>query len=239
MKGKWIVFAGLALLAICGCASSRQTAGSGIAENLANLGGTPATVLYLGHGSLRVVTGEGKVIYIDPYAGSQYDLAADLVLVTHGHNDHNKLELVQHRKEDCKVITHVEALAGGLHQTFDLGYVTVEAVEAENANHPITECVGYILTFGDGKTLYVSGDTSTTRQMSSLAQRQLDYAFFCCDGRFNMDMEEAARCAALVGARHSIPYHMAPGSDFDSERAQLFQAEGRIILPAGSELVIQ
>ena len=31
-------------------------------------------VLYQGHGSLRIETAEGKVIYIDPYAGDDYDL---------------------------------------------------------------------------------------------------------------------------------------------------------------------
>ena len=33
-------------------------------------------LLYQGRGSLRVVTNEGKVIYIDPYAGDGYDFPA-------------------------------------------------------------------------------------------------------------------------------------------------------------------
>ena len=41
-------------------------------------------ILYQGHGSLRMTTGDGKVIYIDPYAGEGYDIPADLILVTHG-----------------------------------------------------------------------------------------------------------------------------------------------------------
>ena len=40
--------------------------------------GAGARILYQGHGSLRIVTEEGKVIYIDPYAGEGYDLPADL-----------------------------------------------------------------------------------------------------------------------------------------------------------------
>ena len=42
-----------------------------------------AKLLYQGHGSLRIVTDEEIVIYIDPYAGEGYDLPADLILVTH------------------------------------------------------------------------------------------------------------------------------------------------------------
>ena len=203
---------------------------------------TAATLLYMGQGSLRIVTAEGKVIYIDPFSGDQYDLPADLILVTHGHPDHNQIDLIQTQNDGCRIITHEEALQDGTHQTFDLGYVTVEAVEAGyNQNHDVTKCVGYILTFSNGRSVYVSGDTSTTEQMPALAEKEIDYAFFCCDGRFNMDTEEASACAALVGAKHSIPYHMAPGGDnnFSREIAEQFQAEGRIILEPGEELSVE
>lgn len=42
-----------------------------------------ATLLYQGHGSLRLTTDSGKVIYIDPFAGEGYGAPADLILVTH------------------------------------------------------------------------------------------------------------------------------------------------------------
>ena len=41
-----------------------------------------AEILYQGHGSFRLTTSEGSVIYIDPYAGEGYDRPADLVLVS-------------------------------------------------------------------------------------------------------------------------------------------------------------
>ena len=47
-----------------------------------------AKLLYQGHGSFRITTDEGKVIYVDPFAGEGYDLSADGILVTHGHYDH-------------------------------------------------------------------------------------------------------------------------------------------------------
>ena len=88
-------------------------------------------------------------------------------------------------------------------------------------------------------TSYATGDTSTTDQMAELAERDIHYAFFVCDGRYNMDMEEASACARLVNARHSIPYHMAPGQLFDAERAELFDAPNRMIIPAGEEIVLE
>ncbi|MBQ9359220.1 MAG: MBL fold metallo-hydrolase [Abditibacteriota bacterium] len=209
--------------------------------------GTPASssapgqarLFYLGHGSLRITTGDGKVIYIDPYAGKDYKKPADLILITHGHPDHNCPDKVENQNPDCRIITWKEALKGGTHQTFDLGYVTVEAVEAGyNPNHNVKECVGFIMTLPEGVSVYVSGDTSCTKQMPSLAERHIDYAFFCCDGKYNMGPEEAAECASLVGAKHNIPYHMAPGALFDKSAAEKFNAPDRMIVADGEEIIL-
>lgn len=209
--------------------------GSAMAEE-----SSPGTLLYQGHGSLRIVTGEGKIIYIDPYAGEGYDLPADLILITHGHQDHTAVSLIKSRNEDCQIITWKEALVKGEYKTFDLGYATVEAVQAgNNKNHSIRECVGWLITFPDGITLYATGDTSTTDQMKELAGRNIDYAFFVCDGIYNMDMKEAIACANLVKAKHSIPYHMAPGKLFDQKKAEQFDVPGRLIVPAGEEITLE
>ena len=110
-------------------------------------------LLYMGQASIRITTEDGKVIYIDPYAGTaeQYASAADLILVTHTHFDHSAVEKVKNRADGCKIITHKEAVVRGKHQTFDLGFVRVEAVEADyNRWHDVRECAGYVLTFRNG-----------------------------------------------------------------------------------------
>lgn len=197
-------------------------------------------LLYQGHGSFRIVTAEGKVIYVDPYAGDGYDLPADLILITHGHQDHTAVKLIKNRNKDCQVITYKEALVKGEYKTFDLGYAIVEAVQAgNNKNHDIRQCVGWVITLSDGTTIYATGDTSTTEQMAELAERNIDYALFVCDGIYNMDIEEAIACAKLVNARHSIPYHMAPGKLFDQERAEQFDVPNRLIVSAGEEIVLE
>ena len=195
---------------------------------------------FQGHGSLRIVTSENKVIYIDPFAGDGYDLPADLILTTHDHYDHVCLDLIKNRAADCRIIMHTEAIKT---RNYDLGYVKVRAVEAgNNKNHSIKECVGYVISFSNGKKLYVSGDTSTTAEMKSLANDGIDYAFFCCDGIYNMDLDEAAECAKLVGAKHNIPYHIVDAKDpthFSMERAEKFSAPNKLILQPGDELTLE
>lgn len=212
------------------------------AENTEEEGNMAATLLYQGHASIRIVTGEGKVIYIDPFMGDGYDMAADLILMTHGHYDHTQDKLIKKRNEDCTVITWKEALVKGEYVDTDLGYVSVEPVEAGyNKNHKATECVGFVLTFSDGIKAYFSGDTSTTPSMGDLADKEIDYAFICCDGVYNMDVTEASECAKLIKAKHTIPYHMAPANKnggFDQSTADSFDATGKIILKPGEELVL-
>jgi L-ascorbate metabolism protein UlaG (beta-lactamase superfamily) len=200
-------------------------------------------LLYQGHASMRITTPEGKVIYIDPYQRVQigYEKAADLILVTDTrHFDHNHLPSIRNRNKDCVIITPKEAIENGRYRIFDLGYVTIEPVEASyNALHDTANCVGYILTFSNNASLYVTGDTSQTPQMTSLAARNLDYAFFCCDGIYTMTIEQAITAAKTVRAKRSLPYHMSINSLFDRTVAEQFTVDGRIIIAPGEELLLE
>ena len=197
-------------------------------------------LLYLGHASLRITTQEGKVIYIDPYAGEDYSKPADLVLVTHEHYDHNNVAKVQNRNEDIKIITHSEALDTEGYHIFDFGYVKVEAVEAGyNKNHDKRVCVGYILTLNSGISIYVAGDTSTTPQMDQLSAYDLDYSFMPTDGIYNMPAEEATLAADKVSAKHSVPYHTNPDVLFDQAIADRFTARNKLEIHPGEEIVLQ
>jgi len=194
-----------------------------------------AKLLFQGHGSFRLTSAAGHVIYIDPFAGEGYDMPADLILVSHQHGDHNKVELCA-KKPYCEVFSNVEALMAGCHQRLnhDDGF-TVTAVQAYNQNHKADECVGFIVEI-DGVKAYFSGDTSTTDDMATFAAMELDYAFLCGDGVYNMDMAEAAACARLIGAKHNVLVHMTPGELFDAEKAAAWDAPNKLIVAAGQEI---
>ena len=195
-----------------------------------------AKLLYQGHGSFRLTTGSGKVIYIDPFAGKGYDKPADLILVTHQHHDHNKVNLPP-RNAGCVIWQNTDALQNGVYQTADLADVHIEAVEAYNKNHDPKECVGYLIT-ADGLLLYFAGDTSKTAQMETLAQRGIDYAFLPCDGIFNMGIDEAIECAELIKAKHSVPVHMSPGKLFSEKKAKKFTASNALVIAPDIETTL-
>ncbi|MDR1412788.1 MAG: MBL fold metallo-hydrolase [Actinomycetes bacterium] len=191
---------------------------------------------YQGHSSYRLTSDDGKVVFIDPYVGDGYELPADIILVTHGHHDHNQIDKCT-QKPGCRVITHEDALIGGVYQTFDVSGVTIEAVMAGNLLHNPKKCVGYIITV-DGVKLYASGDTSKTEQMVEFAARAIDYAVLCADGKFNMGLREAAECARLIGAKHNIVVHTKPGALFDRSKAEKWDAPNKLIVEPGQEVVL-
>ncbi len=189
-------------------------------------------ITYFGHASFRVITESGLVFYIDPYVGD-YSAPADVVLVTHQHFDHNRVDKVN-LKSGALVITNAEALVDGEYNSFQLEDVLVRAVPAYNKNHPKDECVGYVMEF-DGRKIYFAGDTGLIDEMKDLAEDKLDLAFIPCDGIFTMSMEEAGMAASWTGAQFVAPIHMCPQYQkdddklFDLERAQSFPAENKII----------
>jgi L-ascorbate metabolism protein UlaG (beta-lactamase superfamily) len=182
---------------------------------------------------MRLTSNDGKVIYIDPYKGKGYNLPADIVLVTHKHSDHNKVNRYA-RKPKCCIITNEEALAGSKHNSFDINGILIQAVTAKNRKHDPKKCVGYIITM-DGIKVYASGDTSMTKQMETFAAMEIDYALFPCDGLFNMGFEEAAECAALVGARNNIIIHPIPIENI-RKKAEKWNAPNKLIVEPGQEI---
>jgi L-ascorbate metabolism protein UlaG (beta-lactamase superfamily) len=172
---------------------------------------------WLGHASFRL---DGPpVIYIDPTGFQAGQPQADIVLISHGHQDHFALSILKQlsTSETVFVTSHgiaeklkgvegeVRALAPG-EQTV-VGDVKIETVPAYNIGksyHPqAAGNLGFIVALG-GERLYFAGDTDRIPEMADI---QCDVALLPIGGTYTMDVEEAAAAAADIGPRVAVPMH--------------------------------
>ena len=180
-------------------------------------------ITFIGHGSMMMKFG-GKVVHVDPYS-KLADYAtlpkADLVIITHDHQDHLDMAALQRvtTAKTVKVITEkcAEKVAGGIvMKNGDIRKVegiTVEAVPAYNLvhkrdngqpYHPKGDGNGYILTFADTR-LYIAGDSENVPELGML--KQIDIAFLPMNLPFTMTPEMVVNAARSFRPKVLYPYH--------------------------------
>jgi L-ascorbate metabolism protein UlaG (beta-lactamase superfamily) len=194
-------------------------------------------VTWLGHAAFRIDTPGGKRLYIDPWLGNpkcpeseQSPERIDLIVLTHGHDDHlgNTIELAQ--QFECPVIALVElrdwlstqglpqddAVAPNKGGTVEQVGVKVTFTDAKHSssvfrnNAPIYlgEPAGLIIEVENGTKLYVAGDTCVFGDMQLIARLYApDVAILPIGGHFTMDPREAAVAIELLGVGRCIPCH--------------------------------
>lgn len=196
-------------------------------------------ITFLGHGSLRLTFG-GKEIYVDPYGRvADYSKlpAADIIFLTHEHQDHLDLRALASIRTAKTLLILTPActqlVAGGIvmqnGDTRTVDGLTVEALPAYNLIHkrengepfhPQGQGNGYLLTFGD-KRVYIAGDTENIPEMKDL--RNIDCAFLPMNLPYTMTPEMVADAAKAFRPRILYPYHYG---DTDVSRLQaLLSAE--------------
>jgi L-ascorbate metabolism protein UlaG (beta-lactamase superfamily) len=180
-------------------------------------------ITFIGHGTLMFTYG-GKVIHVDPWSKlADYSKLpkADLVLITHEHQDHldadalkkisTKQTQILLNSESSKKVKDGAAMANG--DVKEAVGVKIEAVPAYNLVHkrdtgqpfhPKGMGNGYIITFGD-KRVYVAGDTENTPEMKAL--KGIDIAFLPMNLPFTMTPEMVADAAKGFKPKILYPYH--------------------------------
>jgi L-ascorbate metabolism protein UlaG (beta-lactamase superfamily) len=185
--------------------------------------GAELEITFLGHGSLILSAG-GTVVHVDPW-GQLADYAslpkADLILVTHEHQDHlDAAALRAISKETTRVVASGAAAAqieGAVPMENGArgvaAGVAVEAVPAYNLVHERSPGVfyhpkgrgnGYVVTLA-GLKVYVAGDTENIPEMKGLAG--VDVAFLPMNLPYTMTPEMAADAARMIGPKILYPYH--------------------------------
>lgn len=196
-----------------------------------------AKLFYQGHASFRITTNEGKVIFIDPFAGEGYKTPADLVLITHEHFDHNDINLITFNKGGF-AIRSKDALIDGVYQRFEAKGATISAVPAYNSHHKKEECVGYLIEV-DGIKIYHPGDTDFIPEMIDLKNETIDYCLLPIDGTYTMTPEDATKAAIAINPKHMIPMHMKPGMLIDIKQAMKVTAPMAMLMRPNDEIELE
>jgi L-ascorbate metabolism protein UlaG (beta-lactamase superfamily) len=159
-------------------------------------------------------------VYIDPWGTSPDDGAADVVFITHAHDDHfNPEEIDQLRKDTTKLVAprdvaegltgDVTAVAPG--ESYEVGGVRFRTVRAYNiAEHRLerhpreNNWVGYVIDL-DGRSYYHSGDTDHVPELDDVVT---DVAMVCIGGDpFTMGPQEAGELVKTMTTRLAVPMH--------------------------------
>ena len=196
---------------------------------------------WFGQSAFRISTETGAVVFIDPFRVPASAGPADLILVTHPHQDHyDRRAIAGLRGKDTLVVMPVSCAEPGQRgiapgQTEKIGGVTVTGVPSYNVGkrfHPKSGgWLGYIVEV-DGMRIYHAGDTDRVPEMSGLHP---DIALLPIGGMFTMGWRAAVETAHALGARVAIPMHytMLLGGRRAGERFSRAFGAGGLVLERG------
>lgn len=193
---------------------------------------------WLGHSTFIIDLPNGKRVLTDPWLGNPKCPPAfakpealapiDLILVTHGHNDHTADVLSAHRATGAPVIAPDELAnyfrkkgiadaremnIGGTQEAAGVRITMTQAVhsssvwESERLIYLGSPC-GYILRAPDMPTIYISGDTGLFGDMKMIGEiYKPQIAFLPIGDLYTMGPDTAAIAAEWLNVRQVVPMH--------------------------------
>ncbi|MEK6908957.1 MAG: MBL fold metallo-hydrolase [Nanoarchaeota archaeon] len=195
---------------------------------------------FLGHSGF-IIKMKNKIIIIDPYRVSDSVLKADVILITHSHNDHCSIRDIQKVSKkgtivlcpvDCQSalmkVKNVEVHIVEKKEILDFRNFKVECVHAYTFNkyHPQNEgWLGYILKF-DKNIFYFAGDTDLTPELKSLSGYGKNgnnfVAVLPVSGTVAMDVLNAVSTTKILNPSLVIPHGFGAGIYGTIEDAKRF-----------------
>jgi L-ascorbate metabolism protein UlaG (beta-lactamase superfamily) len=191
-----------------------------------------AKLTFHGHATFSVQTEDGTNLVIDPFfednpsfGGSVDDVAADFILITHGHYDHIADVIPLAERTGATVVASYEIatflegkglpaspqhIGGGV--TYPFGHVKLTAalhggmVGLPGAEGYTTVPAGLLISLNEGVRIHHAGDTALLTDMQ-LLKGKVDVAILPIGDRFTMGPEDAVQAVEFIEPKVVIPCH--------------------------------
>jgi len=191
---------------------------------------------WLGHATFLFESPGGKRIVLDPWiAGNPSSPesakklgALDLILISHGHDDHCGDAVALARSSGAHLVAPFELSewlqSKGLQRitgmnpggTLNLSGLSISMVPAVHSSSTSEDgrtvylglATGYVIRFENGLTVYFAGDTCVFGDMRLIAELyQPAIGFLPIGDLYTMGPEQAAKACELLGIRQVVPMH--------------------------------
>jgi len=191
---------------------------------------------WLGHATFLFTSPSGKRILVDPWLAtnpscpesSKKVTELDLLLVTHGHDDHTADVVPVARATNAHVVAPYELAVWlqrkGLQNvtgmnpggTVSVLGLSVTMVPAHHSSSVVEDgrtmyaglATGYVVKFENDLAIYFAGDTSVFGDMRLIGELYRPaMAFLPIGDLYTMGPEQAAKACELLGVKHIVPMH--------------------------------
>ncbi len=199
-----------------------------------------AQIDFLGHSGF-ILRFRDKIIAVDPYRISDNIPKADVVLISHSHNDHCSIRDIQKISKngtvvlcpvDCQSalmkVKNVDVNIVEKKDILDFRSFKIECVSAYTNNkyhHQNEGWLGYLIKFGNN-VVYFASDTDLTSELKTLSgygkKGNNFVAVLPVSGTVAMDAIVAAQTAKILNSTLAIPHGYGAGVYGTIEDAKKF-----------------